>query len=152
MRDVDLFTSICAVGEDETWTDQGDRGPGLKIEPFDAAELRAIVSLRMEILSRALSFFRFAAQCRIDKSYLEVRGRIKNYRLHAAWTGRVFVVEGDECRPLKIPAKILANVELRLDALPFELDYRTEQTLRKAAVLAEDWKIDDAGLIAQIMS
>jgi len=29
MRDVDLFTSVCAIGDDETWFDQGDRGAGV---------------------------------------------------------------------------------------------------------------------------
>ena len=29
MRDVDLFTWVCAIGEDESWTDQGDRGIGV---------------------------------------------------------------------------------------------------------------------------
>ena len=46
MRDVDLFTSVCAVGDDETWSDQGDRGVGVLVKDFDLVEFTAIIALR----------------------------------------------------------------------------------------------------------
>jgi hypothetical protein len=45
MRDVDLFTSVCAVGDDETWSDQRDRGTGNILERSNVGELTAVVSL-----------------------------------------------------------------------------------------------------------
>ena len=40
---------------------------------------------------------------------------------------------------------------LELDDVPIELDYRTEMILRRAYMLADDWKIDDPELIRQFM-
>jgi hypothetical protein len=40
---------------------------------------------------------------------------------------------------------------LDLAAIPIELDYRTEAVLRKAYVLANDWKIDSPDLVRQFM-
>jgi hypothetical protein len=54
-------------------------------------------------------------------------------------------------RWLKIPQKVLAEVDLNLKDLPIDLDYRTELALRKAYVLADDWKITSPELIRQLM-
>ena len=54
-------------------------------------------------------------------------------------------------RHLNIPQKLLDNVGEDFSAFPIELDYRTEMILRKAYVLANDWKIDDPDLIRQLM-
>jgi hypothetical protein len=43
IRDVDLFTSVCAVGDDESWSDQGDRGTGLFRPRFEINELSAVI-------------------------------------------------------------------------------------------------------------
>jgi len=54
-------------------------------------------------------------------------------------------------RWLKIPRKLLDAVSLDLIDVPIELDYRTETILRKAYVLADDWKIDSPELVRQLM-
>jgi hypothetical protein len=40
---------------------------------------------------------------------------------------------------------------LDFSAIPIDLDYRTETILRKAYVLADDWKIESPDLIQQLM-
>ena len=47
--------------------------------------------------------------------------------------------------------KILDAVSLDFSAIPIDLDYRTETILRKAYVLADDWKIESPDLIRQLM-
>lgn len=111
-RDVDLFTSVCEVGDDETWSDQGDRGTGLFRERFPGQDVSSIIALRAGMLSRALPD-----------------------------TGM---------RWLKIPRKVLDTISLALVDVPIELDYRTETILRKAHVLADDWKIDSPELVRQL--
>ena len=54
MRDVDLFTTVAAVGDDATWSDQGDRGTGVFSERFDINDFSATTALRAEMLSRVL--------------------------------------------------------------------------------------------------
>jgi len=150
MRDVDLFTSVCAVGEDETWSDQGDRGVGILTKPFDLAPVTALISLRADLLCRILPHTRIADRARVEKSWLEVRGQLGTYQIHLGWSGAALMTE-KSARWLRIPPKILAQVELGLADLPVDLDYRTEMALRKAYVLAEDGKIDSPDLIRQLM-
>lgn len=42
-------------------------------------------------------------------------------------------------------------VPLELTDLPIDLRYRTERILRKAYLLADDWKIKDSELIKQFL-
>jgi hypothetical protein len=56
-----------------------------------------------------------------------------------------------EYRWLRISRKILDAVSLDFSAIPVELDYRTDTILRKAFVLADDWKIESPDLITQLM-
>ena len=150
MRDVDLFTTVCAVGEDESWSDQGDRGMGVVVKEFDIHEVIAIISLRADMLSRMLPHTPIADRCKIVKSWLEVRGQLGTYRIHLGWGGAALIAE-KAVRWLRIPQKVLAEVELSLKDLPFDLDYRTELALRKAYVLADDWKITSPELVRQLI-
>jgi len=42
-------------------------------------------------------------------------------------------------------------VQLDLKVVPIEVDHRTEMILRKAHVLADDWKINSPELVRQLM-
>ena len=150
MRDVDLFTSVCAIGDDETWFDQGDRGAGVFNQRVDVQEISALTALRGEILSRVLPYTSVADRCKIEKTHLEVRGQLGTYRILLAWAA-VALVTDSGIRWLRIPQKILDSVTLDLAAIHVELDHRTEMVLRKASVLADDWKIDSPELVRQFM-
>jgi hypothetical protein len=93
---------------------------------------------------------RIANQCRVVKSSLEVRGQLGTYQIQLGWGGAALITE-QLPRWLKIPQKVLSEVQLDLTDLPIELDYRTEQVLRKAYVLADDWKINSPELVRQLM-
>ena len=54
-------------------------------------------------------------------------------------------------RWLNIPRPLLNAVRLDFVEIPIDLDYRSEMILRKAHVLADDWKIDSPELIRQLM-
>jgi hypothetical protein len=54
-------------------------------------------------------------------------------------------------RWLKIPQSILNAVPLDLSTIPIDLDPRTEMILRKAFILADDWRIDAPELVRQLM-
>jgi len=150
MRDIDLFTSVCAIGDDETWSDQGDRGTGLFSQQFDVQEMSALTALRAEILSRVLPYTSVADRCKIEKTHLEVRGQLGTYRILLAWAAAALVADSG-IRWLRIPQKILDSVILDLATIPVALDYRTEMILRKTCILADDWKIDSPELVRQLM-
>ena len=150
MRDVDLFTSVSAVGQDESWSDQSDRGTGIVASRLDANELSAMLALRIEILSRVLPLTPIAERCKIEKNWLVVRGQLGTYRIEML-LGGVMRMADSGVRQLKIPQKLLDGVSLDFSAFPIDFDYRTEMILRKAYVLADDWKIDSPDLIRQLM-
>jgi hypothetical protein len=150
MRDIDLFTSVCAVGDDETWTDQGERSIGVFQERFDLRELTAITELRVEMLSRVLPFTKLGDRCQVLKDRLEIRGQLGTYHIHLGWGGAMLLTNSGNCW-LRIPQRLLDTVNIDLSEVPLDMDYRTEMALRKASVLAEDWKIDDPELIKQLM-
>jgi hypothetical protein len=150
MRDIDLFTSVSAVGRDEAWSDQNNRGEGFLLSEADADEISAILMLRIDTLSRVLPLTAIAAQCKIVKSWLEVRGQLGTYCIHIPW-GVVLRLTDSGPRRLNIPQKVLEGLDVDFTVFPIELDYRTETVLRKAYVLANDWKIDSPDLIRQLM-
>ena len=150
MRDVDLFTSVCAIGDDESWSDLGDHGTGLFRPRFETNELSAVIALRAEILSRLLPRTCIADRCKIAKTHLEVRGQLGTYRILFGWAVAALATDSG-MRWLRIPQKLLDAVVFNLTEIPIDLDYRTELVLRKAYVLADDWKIDSPELVRQFM-
>jgi hypothetical protein len=150
MRDVDLFTSVSAVGQDESWSDQGDRGVGVVASRADINELSAMLALRIEILSRVLPLTPIAEHCKIEKTWLVVRGQLGTYRIEML-LGGVLRMTDSGVRQLNIPQKVLDDASVDFPAFPIDLDHRTEMILRKAYVLANDWKIDSPDLIRQLM-
>jgi hypothetical protein len=150
MRDVDLFTTVCAVGDDETWSDQGDRGTGVFSHRLNPRDFSVVTALRSEMLARVLPHTTIAARCELTKGSLEIRGQLGTYRIQLAWGGALFETD-TVTRWLKIPQKLLDAVPLDLGAVPIDLDPRTEMILRKAHVLADDWKIDSPELVRQLM-
>ncbi len=149
MRDVDLFTSVSAVGGDETWADHGDRGIGIFSEEFDTQELSGLNTCGARLFRLSCRNTPIHERCKIHETWLEVRGQLGTYRIEFAWGGVMLVTESG-VRRLTIPRKILDAVSLDFAAIPIDLDYRTETILRKACVLADDWKIESPDLIQQL--
>jgi hypothetical protein len=150
MRDVDLFTSISAVGSDESWSDQGDRGTGLLSSTKNLEELSAIFALRVEMISRVLPLTAIAPQSKIEGIWLVIRGQLGTYRIQIPWGGVSRLTDAG-ARPINIPQKLLEGLSVDFSAFPIDLDHRTEMVLRKAHVLANDWNIDFPDLIRQLM-
>jgi len=85
-RDIDLFTSVCGLGGDVSWSDQGERSTGVFIQRFDVQELSAIIALRAQMLSRVLPQTDIADRSKIVKTWLEVRGQLGTYRVELGWS------------------------------------------------------------------
>ena len=106
--------------------------------------------LRGEILARVLPKTPIAGRCKVEEGFLTVQGQLGSYRILLGWGSAMLVTESG-IRRLQIPQRILNAVVLDMAAIPLELDYRTEMVLRKAYVLADDWKIEDPELVRQLM-
>ncbi|MBV9339364.1 MAG: DUF4132 domain-containing protein, partial [Acidobacteria bacterium] len=110
MRDVDLFTSVSGIGEDESWADQGDRGTGL-LTSSNTNEFSAMITLRSEILARVLPLTPVADRCQVERAWVEIRGQLGTYRVLIAWGG-VLRLTDSGVRRLKIPQNLLQDVAL----------------------------------------
>ncbi len=150
MRDVDLFTSVSAVGEDEAWADEGDRGTGFFREDSNLQGISSLIALRHEILTLALPHTSIHDRCKLHNTWLEVRGQLGTYRIDLVWGGAALVADS-KFRRLRIPRTVLNAVSMDPNAFSVEFDSRSETILRKAHVLADDWKIDSPDLIKQLM-
>src|SRR5439155_3010167 len=116
----------------------------------DLSELSAVLALRAEILSRVLPLTTIAGRCTVEGAWLAVRGQLGTYRIQIPWGG-VLRLTDSGVRQLKIPQRLLESISLDLSECPIELDHRTEMILRKAHLLANDWRIDSPDLIRQLM-
>jgi hypothetical protein len=150
MRDVDLFTTASAVGDDATWSDHGERGTGVFAQRLEVRDFSVLTALRAEMLSRVLPYTAIASRCKLTKASLEVRGQLGTYHIQLGWGGALLATD-TVTRWLKIPQKLLDAVSLDLGSVPIDLDPRTELILRKAHILADDWKIDAPELVRQLM-
>lgn len=149
MRDVDLFTSVSAVGEDETWSDQGERGAGV-VASEELSEISGVFALRAEMVSRILPLTPIADRCKVEQGWLHVQGNLGRYRILISW-GAVLRMKEKGGDHLNIPQGFLNEVKIDLAAFPVDLDHRTEMILRKAYLLANDWEITSEELIKQLM-
>ena len=151
MRDVDLFTSVCSIGDDETWQDQGDLAEETLPGKLDLDQLTADIAKRAELLSSVLPATAIADRCSVLKNCLEVRGQLGTYRI-LFWSGAISRTGDEALAWITIPRQELTAVSLDAEKWPVELDHRTESILRKAVYLAEDWKITSPEVIKQLMS
>ncbi|HEV3063268.1 MAG TPA: DUF4132 domain-containing protein [Vicinamibacterales bacterium] len=138
------------VSKDPSWSDQGERGTGVLAPRLDVDELAAIIALRADMLSRVLPLTPIASRCRIEKHWLEVHGELGTYRILFLWGTVIRITDSSAIKRLTIPLALLEAVSTDFAAFPIDLDFRTEQILRKAFVLANDGKIDSPDLIRQL--
>jgi len=79
-----------------------------------------------------------------------VRGQLGTYWIQLGWGGAMLQTDSIT-RWLKIPQNIVDAVPLDLSGIPIDIDPRTEMILRKAFILADDWRIDSPELVRQLM-
>jgi Domain of unknown function (DUF4132) len=140
MRDVDLFVAAASVANDPEWT--YDRfGEYWRDTGF--GELSTTAALRREALERLLPRLRIAARCTLTDRFLVVRGDRFTYQIHLG-SSNILVQPGGSYLcivPARKPSEQLY--------LPFD-DDRLGLILSKAFLLADDAKITDPSILAQL--
>lgn len=148
MRDVDLFIGVSSVGNDPAWADGGPNGHHRDYwYSYSFGELSGTAKSRKEILERLLPRLKIAKKSHIDGKFLVVEGSKHAYKIHLG-SGNILMSPSDQylC--------IVPNASQRKGSdklfLPFEGDKVLAIILSKAFMLAEDHKIKDATILAQI--
>ncbi len=147
MRQVDLFTGVCSIGNDPRWADRGDALDDYWSD-FSFGELGATGRTRAEILGRLLPALAIADRCSLDGRFLRVRGDLRTYRIHLG-SGNVLMEPGEQY--LCIVADHSRGSRTNL-FLPFEGDVVLSTIISKALLLAADNKIEDPTIREQIES
>ena len=148
MRDVDLFVSVCSVGNDPTWADGGPEGRFRDYwNRYAFGPLNETAKTRRAALESLVPRLKIAAQCSLGERDLIVRGRLRTYKIHLG-SANIRMEPNDQYLCI-VPArgKEGAGKGIRL---PFEGDQTLALILSKAFLLVEDDKIRDPTILSQI--
>ncbi|MCA9174003.1 MAG: DUF4132 domain-containing protein [Planctomycetales bacterium] len=141
MRDADLFVGVASVGADPELRGAGDWGDYWERSSFGS--LNPSASTRRAVLAKLLPRLKIADRCRLDKRFLIVRGDRRTYKIHLG-SGNILM------EPNQQYLCIVAGGKAPDIRLPFEDDRTLSLILSKAMMLAEDTKIKDPTILAQL--
>jgi hypothetical protein len=148
MRDVDLFVGVASVGNDPTWSDGGPDGRYHAYwQSYSFGELSATAQTRRAVLERLIPRLKIASRCSLNSRFLVVKGDLRTYGIHLG-SGNILMEPNN--RYLCIVPNQAARSTSEPLFLPFEGDSTLSIILSKAFLLAEDTKITDPTITAQI--
>jgi hypothetical protein len=149
MRDVDLFVSVCTVGNDPAWADTGQGRARDYWQEWSFGALNATATTRREILEKLVPKLKIASQCSLDDKHLVVRGSLRIYKIHLG-SGNILMEPNDQYLCIVPERRTERSREMSNIFLPFEGDNLLAVILSKAFLLAEDSKIKDETIMRQI--
>jgi hypothetical protein len=144
MRDVDLFVGVTSVAADPSWLDHGPERFHAYWREYAFGELTESAVSRREALAAVLPGLRIADRCTLEDRFLVVRGNLRTYRIHLGSAN--ILMEPDSRYLCIVPARTAAPKVY----LPFGDDDRLAVILSKAQMLADDDRIADPSIRAQI--
>ncbi len=148
MRDADLFIGVASVGNDPAWQD-GGRVQNTYWQHYSFGELSESARTRRDVLAQIVPKLKIADRCQLDGNYLVVRGDLRTYKIHL---GSANILMSPNDRYLCIVSARGAKESRSPVFLPFEGDNTLTLILSKAMLLADDRKIKDPTIVAQIQA
>ncbi|MDP9391704.1 MAG: DUF4132 domain-containing protein, partial [Actinomycetota bacterium] len=147
MRDVDLFVGVTSIATDPTWITRGERPHETYWQSMSFGALSVAAANRREALERLVPRLRIAHRCTLTERFLEVRGRLRTYRIHLG-SGNVLMAPDDEYLCI-VPGR--GQWKDPKVYLPFEEEGgMLSVILSKAFLLADDTAITDRSITHQI--
>jgi hypothetical protein len=148
LRDIDLFVSVCSVGNDPTWFDAGPAEQRDYWWNFAYGELSASAEARRGTLERLLPRLRqLDGRWQLHERFLHVQGDLGTYRIHLGSGNVQLEPNAQHLCIVPGPSSDLAGGGLRL---PFEGDTGLALILSKALLLANDRAIKDPTIVRQL--
>ena len=147
MRDVDLFVGVSSIGADPTWADRGIERFDTYWNVFSFGELDQAAQLRRDVLAELIPKLRIANRLELEDRFLRVRGDLGTYKIHLR-SGNILMQPNDQYLCI-VPAPAAERPTTKV-FLPFEDDRRLNVILSKAFMLANDSKIEDRTILAQL--
>jgi hypothetical protein len=148
MRDVDLFVGVSSIAADPTWLDRGAERFNEYWYETSFGELTGLATARRDALRELLPKLKIAGQCELDGRFLVVRGELGTYKIHIGSGNVLMEPRGQYLCIVPAPGK---GEKLRGKVfLPFDDDPRLNVILSKAFLLADDKRIRDPSITAQL--
>jgi Domain of unknown function (DUF4132) len=147
MRDVDLFVGVSSIGADPTWGDRGIDRFDTYWNVFSFGELDQAAQVRRDVLAELIPKLRIADRLELEDRFLRVRGDLGTYKIHLRSSN--ILMEPNDQYVCIVPARAAERPTTKV-FLPFEDDARLNVILSKAFLLANDRKIKDRSILAQL--
>jgi hypothetical protein len=144
MRDVDLFVSVTLIAADPHWVDRGENHYADYWRRASLGELTATAKVRRAALERLIPRTKIADRCTVTERYLVVRGELHTYKIHLGSAN--VLMDRDDSYLCIVPSRRQPRERV---FLPFE-DERLTLILSKAFLLADDARITDQSIVAQL--
>jgi hypothetical protein len=147
MRDVDLLIAVTSIAGDPHWVDRGEDDHYADYwRRASAGELSATAQVRRAALERLIPRTKIADRCTLTDRYLVVRGDLHTYKIHLGSAN--ILMDRDDRYLCIVPSARKGPGQV---FLPFEED-RLTLILSKAFLLADDARITDPSILAQLRS
>ncbi|MEO0697875.1 MAG: DUF4132 domain-containing protein [Pseudomonadota bacterium] len=145
LRDVDLFVAVTSVANDPEWTDGGPEGRFAGYWQTHAfGDLSQTASTRRDLLLQVSPKFAIADRLTVTDRFLEVQGNLNRYTIHLG-SGNIQILPSNQYLCIVRGRDKTAKLKL-----PFAGDTTLAIILSKAFMLAEDDKITDKTILAQL--
>jgi hypothetical protein len=156
LRDVDLFVSVCSVGNDATWQDAATRTAAQRAywQNVSFGDLSESAKTRRAVLESLLPrLTKLRDRWELADRYLVIRGEIRTYKIHLG-SSNILMEPNDQYLCI-VPSRSIdptgSSSSGRQDIfLPFEGDSILSVILSKAFLLADDKAITDTTITRQI--
>jgi len=145
MRDVDLFVGVSSIAGDPEWRDHGDRRFHDYWYRTSFGHLTETAETRRTVLEALVPRLKIADRTSVAEKFLVVRGDLRTYKIHLG-SSNVLMEPNDEYLCI-VPARGRSR---KWVFLPFEEDSVLSVILSKAFLLADDARIKDQTIRAQI--
>ncbi len=143
MRDVDLFVGVSSIGNNPEWEDAGNGRAYWQSYSF--GDLTETAKTRRDVLQRILPKLKISDRCHLDKKFLTVNGKIRNYKIHLG-SGNIMMSPNDQYLCIVPNSRNKTNKIF----LPFDNDRTLSIIISKAFLLYNDDKITDKSITRQI--
>lgn len=146
MRDVDLFVGVTSIAADPTWNDRGTAAHRDYWHQASFGDLTESAEMRREALAQLLPRTSLAGKVELEKNFLRVRGKLRDYRIHLGSTN-ILMSPADTYLCI-VPARSAKDPKV---FLPFEDGGgKLSVILSKAFLLANDTEITDPSITHQL--
>lgn len=152
LRDVDLFVGVSGVGNNPEWSDGGPQGRFLDYwRDYSFGELSGTAQSRRAFLQRLVPRLAIASALAVTDKFLVVLGKKRTYKIHLG-SSNILMAPNDQYLCIVPSSRVEAGPATGNLFLPFEGDRTLAIILSKAFLLADDDKITDRTITAQIDS